>query len=319
MSRVCIGIASRDRPRMVAELLSSIGRLETAAEMDIILVENGDGEMLRPVVDGFAASHARFRIHHLAEPRLGIVFARNAVLEFALKSGFDSLAFVDDDEVVTPDWMAEIVAEQQRGAYDIIGGPVRAFVRSSPLRFWERIVWKGLSARFRQVEQKSADRKSGDRDADVVVATNNCLLNLEFIRKQQLRFNEQYNLTGGEDTRFFHDARALGAKTGWAPRAVVLEEMPRERLSPLYQIRRARSHALVSFHDKFDGRPVYKWLHAPVSAALKLLSGLVLLVLAPFTSGATFFNALRAFGEAAGRAQGLMGARRALYSRTTGG
>jgi glycosyltransferase involved in cell wall biosynthesis len=303
---------------MVAELLDSIGRLETAAKLEIVLVENGDGEMLCPVVDSFASGHGRFRIHHLAEPRLGIVFARNAVLEFALKSGFDSLAFVDDDEVVTSDWMAEILAEQQRGGYDIIGGPVRAFVRSSPLRFWEGVVWKGLSSRFRQVEQKCADRKAGERDADIVVSTNNCLLSLDFIRNGQLRFNDRYNLTGGEDTRFFHDARALGAKTGWAPKAVVLEEMPRERLSPLYQLRRARDHALVSFHDKFDGRPVYKWLHAPVSAALKLLSGVVLLVLAPFTAGATFFNALRALGEAAGRAQGLMGARRALYTRTTG-
>lgn len=303
---------------MVAELLESIGRLETAAELDIILVENGDGEMLRPVVASFAASHQQLRIHHLAEPRLGIVFARNAALDFALKSDFDSLAFVDDDEVVTPAWMDELLAEQQRGGYDILGGPVRAFVRASPLRFWERAVWKGLSARFARVEQKSADRKAGERDADIVVATNNCLLSLDFVRNGQLRFNERYNLTGGEDTRFFHDARARGAKTGWAPRAVVLEEMPRERLSALYQLRRARDHALVSFHDKFDGRPAYRWVHAPVSAVLKLLSGLVLLVLAPFTSGATFFDALRAFGEAAGRAQGLMGARRALYTRTTG-
>lgn len=303
---------------MVAELLESIGRLEGVADLDIILVENGDGEMLCPVVDSFASGCAQFRIHHLAEPRLGIVFARNAVLDFALKSGFDSLAFVDDDEVVTSDWMTELLAERQRGSYDIIGGPVRVFVRSSPLPFWERVVWKGLSSRFRQVEQKCSDRKAGGRDGDIVVSTNNCLLSLDFVRNRQLRFNESYNLTGGEDTRFFHDARALGAKTGWAPKAVVLEEMPRERLSPLYQLRRARNHAMVSFHDKFDGRPVYKWLHAPVSAGLKLLSGVVLLSLAPFTAGATFFNALRAFGEAAGRAQGLMGARRALYTRTTG-
>lgn len=319
VTRICIGIASRDRPKMVAELLDSIGRLEMAnLELAIILVENGDGEVLRPAVDSFAATYGQIKIHYLVEPRLGVVFARNAALEFAVKSDFDSLAFVDDDEVVTPSWIAELYAEQQRGKYDMIGGPIEVFVRSSLLSYWEGIVWKGLSSRSKQVERMCAAKKASGQDAKIVLSTNNCLINLPFVRSGQLRFNDRYNLTGGEDTRFFHDARRLGAKTGWAPKAVVLEGIVRERLSPLYQISRARDHALVSFYDKFDGRPVYKWLHAPISAGFKLLSGTVFLLLAPFTSGATFFNALRAFGEAAGRAQGLMGVKRKHYIRTIG-
>jgi len=305
---------------MVSNLLDSIGRLESAddLELTVILVENGDGTALLRPVASFAAAHERIRIHHLVEPRLGIVFARNAALEFAINSDFDSLAFVDDDEVVAPRWLVELSAEQRRGNHDITGGPVEAFVGPSPLGYWEALVWKGLSSRSRHNQKTAEDRKTGGRESDVVISTNNCLVSLPFVRRVGLLFNEQYNLTGGEDTRFFRDATRLGARTGWAPKAVVSEEIVRERLAPSYQLRRARDHALVSFYDKFEGRPVRKWMRAPVSAAFKLLAGCGLLLLAPVTSGATFFNSLRAFGEAAGRAQGLMGIKRKPYARTTG-
>ena len=305
---------------MVAELLDLIGGLESLAKLDleIILVENGDGELLRKAVDDFAATHEKIKIYHLVEPRLGVVFARNAALEFAAKSDFDGLAFVDDDEMVSPTWISELFAEQQRGEYDIVGGPVRAFARSSGFGFWEALVWKGLLSRYEQVERSCAYKKANAREAEIALSTNNCLINLTFVRNGQLRFNDRYNLTGGEDTRFFRDARRLGATTGWAPKAVVLERIVAERLSPLYQIRRARDHALVSFYDKFENRPGYKWLRVPLSAGSKLLSGSVYLLLAPLTFGATFFDALRAFGEAAGRVQGLMGIKRQHYVRTLG-
>ncbi|TJX32158.1 MAG: hypothetical protein E5W21_30550, partial [Mesorhizobium sp.] len=53
MTRVYIGIASRDRPKMVSELLDSVARLDTEAnlELAIILVENGNGEVLRQAVE----------------------------------------------------------------------------------------------------------------------------------------------------------------------------------------------------------------------------------------------------------------------------
>lgn len=320
MTRVYIGIASRDRPKMVSELLDSIGRLETKAnlELEIILVENGNGEVLRQVVERFASSFPDIRIYHLVEPRLGIVFARNAALEFAADSDFDGMAFVDDDEVVTPRWICELLAEQQLGRYDIVGGPIRAFPDARPLTFWNRIVWKGLASRVQQVEQTCADRKANGLEAKIVLSTNNWLLSLPFVRKENLRFDGRYNFTGGEDTRFLRDAWRLGAKTGWAPKAVVLEQIVRERLSPCYQIKRARDHALVSLYDKSDHRPTSKWFRASVSAVFKLLSGLVLLLLAPFTGGATFFNALRALGEAAGRAQGLLGIKSKHYRLTLG-
>ncbi|PBB65936.1 hypothetical protein CK228_24690 [Mesorhizobium sp. WSM4312] len=320
MTRVYIGIASRDRPRMVSELLDSIGRLEIEADLElaIILVENGNGEVLRQAVERFASTCAHIEIHHLVEPRLGIVYARNAALDFATDSDFEGLAFVDDDELVTPRWILELLAEQHRGQYDIVGGPIRAFPDPLPLTFWNRVVWKGLSSRVQQVEQTCAARKASGQEAQIVLSTNNWLASLPFVRKENLRFDERYNLTGGEDTRFLRDAWRVGAKTGWAPEAVVCEQIVRARLSPWYQIKRARDHALVSLSDKSDRRRGSKWIRAPLSALFKLLSGLVLLLLAPFTGGATFFNALRALGEAAGRVQGLLGIKSKHYRLTMG-
>src|SRR5262245_65678342 len=58
----------------------------------------------------------------LCEPRPGISHARNAGV--AASRGF-YVAFLDDDEVASPLWLASLLAAMREYATDIVVGPVR--------------------------------------------------------------------------------------------------------------------------------------------------------------------------------------------------
>jgi hypothetical protein len=141
---------------------------------------------------------------------------------------------------------------------------------------------------------------------------------LDFCRRTGLRFDERYNLTGGEDTAFHRDAKRLGAVSAWAPKALVEEEAPPTRLTIGYQFRRTRDQSIVSFYRKYEDRPWRRWYAAPIFALYKTLAGTGLLLLVPFTGGATLLDSMRAFGFATGRIAGLMSLRSTHYATTTG-
>ena len=104
-----------------------------------------------------------------------------------------------------------------------------------------------------------------DRDGTIPLATNNWLGDLNFLRSEKLRFDEQLGLSGGEDTMLFLEAKARGAKTGWAPGAIVFEMLPAERLTFEYQYRRSRDRSVASFHAKY---PTRSWKAATARCVL---------------------------------------------------
>src|SRR3546814_11191398 len=75
----------------------------------------------------FAAAADRFPwpLHYVAEPRRGITFARNAALDTAAAQDCAFVAFIDDDEVPAPRWLAALLAAQQRsGAAAVLGAEI---------------------------------------------------------------------------------------------------------------------------------------------------------------------------------------------------
>ena len=135
-----------------------------------------------------------------------------------------------------------------------MGGPARLHPPSPNLDWWHHAVWRGCLAIKRRSEERAIGLLAKDRDGTVPLATNNWLADLNFLRSERLRFDEQLGLTGGEDTRLFLEAKARGAKTGWSPGAIVFELLPAERLTFEYQYRRSRDRSVASFHEKYPTR-----------------------------------------------------------------
>ena len=75
-----IGICTRERPKILAALLESlaVSATQAGADVKILLVENGPPTGAKEVAEQFAG---RLEIAYINEPRVGLVYARNAVVE----------------------------------------------------------------------------------------------------------------------------------------------------------------------------------------------------------------------------------------------
>jgi len=313
-----VAVVSRDRPKMVGRLLASFREILIPAgtEVTLLLVENGDGSVLAPVAEVARVTPMPYQFEFEVEPRLGISSARNRALAYAISNGFDRLAFVDDDETTSPGWLNALLDEMQRTGAELVGGPVRPLVRS-PLTLLEAAIWRGYARRSRRLERRALRQKRKGLDSEAVIVTNNWLLDLNFCRRNPVAFDERFNLSGGEDTAFYRSFRQMGGKSRWAPGALVFEEVPKERLSPRYQLARNAGSTATRLGMRSHGA-LGKVIEPSVLVIVKTLVASVLLAMVPITLGATLYGAIRNFGIATGAALALLGKSSVHYATTTG-
>ena len=96
---VSIAVCTRERPAELARCLASLAEL-SEAPLEVLVIDNAPvSNATREVVQGLPG------VRYVCEPRKGLSAARNTALSLA--SG-DVVAFVDDDTVVHPHWLARI-------------------------------------------------------------------------------------------------------------------------------------------------------------------------------------------------------------------
>lgn len=316
--RVCIGVVTRQRPRMLAALLASLRRLDIPGDVSamLALVENDDRLSLDATEPGMAGWGPAVVA---LEPRIGIPFARNRVLEIALEHGCDFAAFIDDDEVADPGWLVELLAGIDRAGLDLVGGPVALLPPPGDAAAWHRMVWRGLDRRFARVRRAAKRNADAGRADRTTVVTSNWMVRAAFLRRTGLRFDPAYRVSGGSDTAFFHAAQTLGARTGWTDAALVREHMPVERLTLGYQFRRATGQSMVSFRRKYGDRPGgLTFVKSMGFVLVKLVAAAAMGLAAPLTGGRSLIDCVRAAGFAMGRLRALSGGRSTLYSSIQG-
>ncbi len=96
---VTLAICTRDRPEALERCLRSVAEADPAPD-EVLVVDNA------PCTAATRALVARFpRFRHVPEPRPGLSSARNAA---AREAAGELIAFVDDDVVVHPRWLAPL-------------------------------------------------------------------------------------------------------------------------------------------------------------------------------------------------------------------
>lgn len=304
---------------MLRAVLRSLATLDLSGiDHRFIIVENNDVQTVAPIVEELTEDVGADRVALRLERRLGIAFARNLALETALDMGVDALAFIDDDEIADPQWLAELLYDANRRGLHLIGGPVRLHTAPADASAMERMVWRGLNARCHDIEARGCRLAARGRDDRVTVTTGNWLADLDFIRRTGLRFDESLALSSGEDTVFFRALRKAGGRTGWTPRAVASESWPRERLTLAYQFRRARDQALARHRTKY---PQVGFGTMVVSAGMvlfKSVGGVLRTIQSAFDGGASLVRAARAFGAAVGIVDALHGRKSRHYETVSG-
>ncbi len=144
-------------------------------------------------------------------PARNISVARNACLAAA---DADWIAFIDDDEVARPDWLAKLIAARRDN--EVVFGVSQAGYPDPATPPWV------VAGDFH------SNRLAGN-DPPWNGYTANVLIDRRFVAAHGLRFAEELGQTGGEDTRFFFDAQLAGARFGYAPLAIVDEATPLAR------------------------------------------------------------------------------------------
>ncbi len=212
---VDVCICTYRRPSVADTLRSLAGQIGLdGVALRAIVVDNDDAPSARALVlDTAAALGLACRYVHA--PARNISVARNAALDVA---DAPFLAFIDDDEVARPGWLAALIARHRQTAAAVVLGPVDAVYGDGPR-------W------LRQADLHSirpARRRGGAIETGY---SCNVLLARTAMTgaMRDLRFDPALGRTGGEDTVFFSHLHRLGAQIVFAPDARIEEAVPPHR------------------------------------------------------------------------------------------
>lgn len=236
---ILIAICSFRRPGLI-QTLQSVQALDlTGLQVAVAVADNDDvpsaagvvaqGQTLGPLV-----------IKHLHAPARNISVARNALLEYAQENHIRLIIYLDDDQIVPPDWLVKLIAGWRReqdgpGPAGVVLGPVRG-VYDSDAPAW--------MARAGAHDNMPVTRRDG-----VITAgyTGNSLFDLADPALSGLRFDLSRGRSGGEDTAFLSQFLAAGGRIAFVPDAAITEPVPagRARLGWLLQrrYRMGQTHA----------------------------------------------------------------------------
>lgn len=202
LERVLLGLAKQSGP--------------LGLEVRCIVVDNGpSATQSRQIVESMTST-ADFPIQLIEEGREGVSWARNAGLEVALEAGSACrfVAFIDDDEVPEPQWLAELLRIQSETGASVVTGPVLAKFRQPPPK------WVSESELF--------ERERHPSGLSLPVAyTGNVLVKSELFSGPEFRFDPSY--ARGEDSELFRRIQRSGHTIVWADDAVVHEWLEPER------------------------------------------------------------------------------------------
>ena len=177
----------------------------------VIVSDNDETPSAKSLVEA-AAQRLGLSISYVHAPAQNISIARNACLD-AVRAPL--LAFLDDDEIASPGWLAGLLAAKNRTDADVVFGPVDAVYEADAPAWMRRTsihsirpVWVG---------------------GDKIVTGYTCNVLISHAAVGALRFDPQLGRSGGEDTWFFHQMTTNGAQFDFAPSALATEAVPPAR------------------------------------------------------------------------------------------
>jgi GT2 family glycosyltransferase len=305
--QVDVAIATYRRPKGLYRLLGAFQRLrfsEGAPELRVVVVDNDAEESARGVCEE-ARAWLEWPLVYRVEKRRGIPQARNAAVAAALERA-ELLAFIDDDEVPSPQWLAELLRVQAETGADAVAGPCEPVFEDPVPRWIER---GHFFERPRFATGARLDH----------AFTHNVLVRARALVGLGRLFDERMALSGGSDAELFRRFAAQGHRIVWADAAVVFEWVPRSRANARWILERAfrvgTSSAFVDRHHR----------DRPLSAARLLAhggwclaKGATLLPVGCLRGRAGAVEALRLAAFGVGRLGGLAGIHHEEYRTVHG-
>lgn len=240
------------RRESIAATLRSIAEATAYAPVPVVVIDNDDHNGARDRILAAAAA-AKVAATYVHAPARNISIARNAALD-AVETRW--AAFIDDDEIAEPAWLCALLLMRDRGEA-IIGQSRALYDPGVP-------AWNAAC-------DFHSNRLEGRADN---AYTSNALIDVDFVRRHDLRFRLDLGQTGGEDTLFFRAFSEAGGRILYQPDSVVVEPVSTARATMRWALRRrfraGQTHGLVL--QQFD-RKAYRILL--VTAAAKCVFSLI--------------------------------------------
>ncbi|GAA3693052.1 hypothetical protein GCM10023081_33020 [Arthrobacter ginkgonis] len=224
---VVIAVLTYRRPQDIAlalpRLVEQAAKAETARPASVLVIDNDPEASARQTVQRIADLSGP-EVRYVHEPRPGIAAARNRALREAGDARL--LVFIDDDEVPSENWLNHLLRLYRSTGAAAVVGPVISEFAADPSP------WVSAGDFFRR------RRLPTGTEVDVA-ATNNLLLDMQWIRNLELEFDERFGITGGSDTLFTRSLVSQGGRMVWCDEAMVVDMVPPGRLTRDWVLRRA--------------------------------------------------------------------------------
>jgi glycosyltransferase involved in cell wall biosynthesis len=223
--------------------------------IELVIVDNNADGRAEPVVRELQAS-APIPVRYVHEPVASISRARNAGIRAAAAA---HIAFLDDDEIAAPGWLAALIETARATGADLVFGPVNPIFEGGAPPDWDLTgshYRTGLALPDGTVapilDELGHDHALGRVGAGNVLIVGSCLDDPE-------PFDSAFGSSGGEDSDFFRRQTARGRRAAWSAKAVVEEHVPKARAELGFMVTRSfrESQTYVQFLVKNSRRPRY--------------------------------------------------------------
>lgn len=295
---VSVCICTYQRPGWLRQTLDSVrANPEPAESIEVIVVDNDPAASAAETVANFQLSNG-ISAQYYHETTRSISAARNKALKEAKGKW---IAFIDDDELATENWLENLLIAADQHNADVVFGPV--------IPLYDRLTpaWIVTGAYFDR-KRLSTGTKVSWHDA----RTGNALIKRESVPNLETSFSDKFGLTGGGDTVFFRGLEQIGVNMIWCDEAVVYEHVPLARCTPKWLLARAfrlgQTWARVELIF-CDGSRLIKTASIILASLLRITATLPLAILsAPFSVSKSFSHA-RVIANRAGKISALFGYR----------
>ena len=244
---VTVCICTYRRPRLMAAVRSIIEQKDLGSSIPkIVVVDNDDTPSARARLHAFCEAQ-NVDVTYVHAPAHNISIARNAAIDATTTRW---LAFIDDDEVAAPNWIARLCAARH-SAVAVFG--ISLAVYPGGTASW--IKRGDFHSNF--ILDKERPIKTG--------YSSNVIIDLDFVRRHKLRFDISLGQTGGEDTLFFYSIYGHGGTLKFAPDAVVYDDVAPSRLSFRWiatrKFRGGQVYAMMFDRSIVEVIAVSRWRH----------------------------------------------------------
>ena len=208
-----------NREEMLCKALTSLLHQETdeGFTYEIVVVDNASTDGTRAAVEDVSRRTGR-SIRYFCETEKGIAPARNRAVREARG---EWIAFMDDDEIASSDWLRSLYRVASENGADCVGGAV---VLDLPEEELARLgpVCKSLLGEVPYVGEPVLEK------GRVTPSTGNILISRRVF--DTVGFFDTAMIFGGSDSDFVHRLRSAGLESWTAPSAVTRHYVPSYRI-----------------------------------------------------------------------------------------